>query len=100
MSGLSFIPTGLDDARLRLEGLARENSGALVLGCMLAAALLVWMAPAAPETRCMLARQAALGMQGALSVAIVLTALAWRAHKPALRLIRPRRGDDGAPPTA
>lgn len=97
MSGLSFIPTGLDDARLRLEGLARENSGALVLSCMLAAALLVWMAPAAPETRCMLARQAALGMQGALSVAIVLTALAWRAHKPALRFIAARRPSEGTP---
>lgn len=97
MSELSTSPIGLDDARLRLERFARDNSSALILGSMLAAALAVWLAPAAPETRCMLARQWALGMQVALSLSIVLTALAWRAHKPALRFIASRRPSEGTP---
>jgi hypothetical protein len=36
-------------------------------------------------------------MQGALSLSIVLTALAWRAHKPALRFIAARRPSEGTP---
>ena len=63
----------------------RPHAGPLILACGLAGALLAWSMPAAPETRCMLAQQAALGWQAALSLSIALTALVGYAHKPVLR---------------
>lgn len=96
MSELITTSDRLDDTRLRLERFARDNSGALVLGSMLVAALAVSLAPAAAETRCMLAGQGALGMQGAFSLAIVLAALAWRTREPALRVILAQRANKGA----
>ena len=87
-----------DAARSRAKTFARANSGALVLGCMLGAALAVWFVPAAAESRCMLVQQRALGIQGALSLSIALTALGWWLHKPALRFLRSRREGESVPP--
>ena len=91
MSELTLTPSRFSDAHARVMAFARQHSSALILGCMLAGALGVWLYPAAPETRCMFVKQRALGMQGALSLSIVLTALGWWAHKPAMRFIRSRR---------
>lgn len=66
---------------------------------MLGAALAVWMIPVTAETRYMLASQGGLGIQGALSLSIALTALGWWAHKPALQFLRSRRMDKSVPPS-
>jgi hypothetical protein len=99
MTELTLAPSRFDEARERVLAFAKANSGALVLGCMLSAALGVWMIPAAAETRCMLATQRGLGMQGALSLSFAMTALGWWAHKPAQRFLRSRRPDESAPPS-
>ena len=96
----SILPPGrFDEARGRALAFAQANSAALVLGCMLSAALAVWMIPTAAETRCMLVEQRALGIRGALSLSLALTALGWWAHKPALAFFRSRRPDESAPPS-
>jgi len=66
----------------------RPHARPLILACGLASALLVWSIPAAPAARCMLGGQASLGWQGALSLSIVLTALAWFVHRPVLQRLR------------
>ena len=88
MSELTASPNRLDSLRTGLPAFARRNANSLVLGCMLGAALLAWMIPAAAETRCMMVQQRGLGLQGALSLSIVLTALAWFGHKPMLQRAR------------
>jgi hypothetical protein len=77
--------TTLDFASHRLVHFARRNARALVLACGLAGALAVWSLPAAPETQCMLAKQAALGWHAMVSLSIALTALAWSVHRPVLQ---------------
>jgi hypothetical protein len=99
MTALTLTPGRFDAARERGLTFARANSSALVLACMLGAALGVWMIPAAAETRCMLATQRGLGMQGALSLSFAMTALGWWAHKPAQRFLRSRRLDKNVPPS-
>src|SRR5687767_13896920 len=99
MTELTLAPSRFDQARERVLTSAKANSSALVLGCMLGAALTVWMIPVAAETRCLLASQRGLGMQGALSLSFALTALGWWAHKPALKFFRARRADESAPPS-
>jgi hypothetical protein len=99
MTALLLTPGRFDEARERVLAFAKANSGALVLGCMLSAALGVWMIPAAAETRCMLAQQRAIGMQTALSLSIALTALGWWARKPALAFLRSRRPHESVPPS-
>ena len=95
MTELTTNPNRLDSMRAGLDAFIRRNANALILGCMLGAALAVWMVPAAAETRCMMVKQQGLGLQGALSLSIVLTALAWRTHKPALRFLASRRRGEG-----
>ena len=99
MTALTFAPGHFDQTRARALAFAKANSSALILGCMLSAALGVWMIPGAAETRCMLAKQLALGMQGDMSLSIALTALGWWAHKPALAFLRSRQPDESAPPS-
>ena len=99
MNELILAPSRFDDASARVVGFARQHSSALILGCMLSAALAVWFYPAAPETRCLLVKQQALGIRGGLSLSIVLTALGWWAHKPAMRFIRSRRPDESGTPS-
>ena len=69
----------------------RPHARPLILACGLASALLVWSIPAAPATRCLMVKQAALGLQGAISLSLVLTALAWYVHKPVLQRVQALR---------
>ena len=85
MTALSATLHQFDGARGRVAVFARRHSSSLILACMLGAALIAWTWPAAAESRCMLVRQAALSMQTAASLAIALTALAWRFHKPVMQ---------------
>ena len=98
MSELTVTPSRFDHIPARVLGFARQHSGALILGCMLGAALGVWLYPAAPA-RCMLVEQRTLGIRDALSLSIALTALGWWAHKPAMRFIRSRRPSQSDTPS-
>ena len=69
----------------------RPHARPLILACGLLGALLVWAVPAAPTARCMMAGHAALGWQGATSLSIVLTMLAWYVHKPVLQRVQALR---------
>ena len=69
----------------------RPHARPLILACGLASALLVWAIPAAPATRCLMVKQAALGLQGAISLSLVLTTLVWYGHKPVLERVRALR---------
>jgi hypothetical protein len=98
MAELTVSPSNPDAPRDRPEGFARRHAQPILLGCLLGAALLVLTMPGAAHTRCMLAGQQGLGMQGAAALSIVLTALAWWVHKPALRYAASlRRTEDSAP---
>ena len=99
MSRPTATLTGLDAPRDRLEAFARRHAQPILLGCMLGAALLVLTMPSAAETRCVFAGQQGLGMQAAASLSIVLTALAWWVHKPALRFAGSLRRTAGSTPT-
>src|SRR5687768_2171002 len=72
-------------ARARAIDALRPHARPLVLACMLAGSLLVWTAPAASESRCMLVKQVAFTAQATLALSMVLTTLAWYFHKPILR---------------
>ena len=69
----------------------RPHARPLVLACMLAASLLVWTAPAASESRCMLVQHAVVSAQTLVALAMVLTTLAWYFHKPVLQHARALR---------
>ena len=99
MAEVTLSPSNLDATRDRLEGFARRHAQTIVLGCMLGAALLVQAMPGAAATRCMLAGQQGLSTQAAASLSIVLTALVWSLHKPALRLAASLRRTAGSTPT-
>ena len=88
-----------DGATDRMEAFVQRNSSAIVLGCMLSAAMMVWLAPAAPESRCMLVQSRAFTVQHALSLSIALTALVWRFHKPALHFAARLRGKESDAPS-
>ena len=99
MTELTVSLSKFGATRGRLEGFARRHAQPVLLGCMLGAALLVQTMPSAAPTRCVLAGQQALGMQAAASLSIVLTALAWWVHKPALRCVASLRRTADSPPT-
>jgi hypothetical protein len=86
-SGLSRLHLHRERA---IEAL-RPHARPLVLACMLAASLLVWTAPAASQSRCMLVQHAVVSAQTLVALAMVLTTLAWYFHKPALRHARALR---------
>src|SRR6188508_2812744 len=85
MSPLASPISTLHLGRDRVLQALRPHARPLTLACGLASALIVWSVPAATEVRCPLVRQAALGWQGAISMSIALTVLAWYSHKPMLR---------------
>jgi hypothetical protein len=99
MAEFTVSPSKLDAPRDRLDAFARRHAQPIVLGCMLGAALLVQTMPGVGATRCMLAGQQGLGTQAAASLSIVLTALVWAVHKPALRLAASLRRTAGSTPT-
>ena len=98
MSDLTAPLSVFDGIRVRVRGFARQHAHALVLACTLTAALIVSLVPAAGATRCIMVEQQTLGTQGALSLSIALTALAWWVHKPALRFIAARRRNQSSTP--
>ena len=99
MAELTVLPSKFDATRDRLNGFARRHAQPILLGCMLGAALLVLTMPGAAQTRCTFAGQQGLGTQAAASLSIVLTALAWWVHKPALRFAAALRRTAGSTPT-
>ena len=96
MNRLTATLSSFDRVCERLDGLVQRNVSAILLGCMLSAALVVWLVPAPPETRCMLVRNQALAVKAAISLSITLTALAWHFHKPALRWAASLRAKESA----
>ena len=98
MNAMNATLTRFDGACDRLDRMVERNAGAIVLACLLSAALLVWLVPAAPATRCMLVRSQAMSVQSMVSLSIALTALAWQFHAPALRWAASLRRKDGSAP--
>ena len=96
MNAMIASLTRFDGACDRLDRTLERNAGAIVLACLLSAALAVWLVPAAPATRCMLVKNQAMSVQSMISLSIALTALAWQFHKPALRFAASLRRKDGS----
>lgn len=91
MSQFTISMTKLHLGPDRVMHMLRAHARPLVLACGLAGALLVWSMPAASEGRCMIAKQAALGWQAAISLSIALTVLTWYSHKPVVQRVRSLR---------
>jgi hypothetical protein len=99
---MSLMTTSLqrfDGVCDRLDSVVERNAGAIVLACLLSAALVVWLVPAPPETRCMLVKSRALSVQAMVSLAIAATALAWQFHKPVLRFAASLRRKESDTPS-
>jgi hypothetical protein len=79
--------------RVREQAVAalRPHARPLVLGCMLAASVLAWTAPAASQSRCMLVQHAVVSIQTLVALSMAVTTLAWYFHKPILRRARALR---------